>query len=951
MLLNYFKRLTIGSLVIIFSVTASLTSISLLINSSVSALSGSDWQAGLIVDDSIFTNTSIMTVSDIQNFLNAKVPVCDTAGSQIYSGTTTRAQYSASKGENTTFTCLENYYENPTTHANNLDGAAIPAGAISAAQIIYNAGVQYGINPEVILVLLQKEQGLVLDNWPWDSEYTEATGYACPDSSGCNSAYAGFDNQVNNAAWQFRQYLNNPSNYNYLPGAANNVAYNPSTSCGSSNVTILSSSTAALYDYTPYQPDTAALSNLYGTGDSCSSYGNRNFWTYFNNWFGSTVGGVGLIKGTSTNTVYAFYNGEKQGIPTPDVLSAWGLGSLPIATLDDASLAAIPSMPTLTRVVQNPYNSSLYLLADNGGTFDALPNMVTDWGYNPSTAPPIGTDLVAYTTRLGTLSDFVTSPGVNGVFMIDGGSSRLFSNPANLASWAGSTPTVSISSSLLGDLTPGSGIFSNQAQTASAQYVLDSGKILSLNANLSTMYPRNSLATISTALANILPSGGSASQFVMGTTGTIYLVDGGAKHGIASLGLLASYTPSGSANITSFSNAELAEIPDGQTILTRFAYNSSNPTQQYYVNNGTYTLTAPFNDSQYGFAISPAGISVLGTSNGTASCSQGFVQAVGSPGIYILDNGVKRGIASLNMLGMLQNNTSNVCELAPADVNAIPTGSPISQYVSGGGVNYLVDGKYAYTVSGTVATSIGATAFTPVSSQFLANYILNGSMTTSFMVGNNYIFTDGGNYYSTTSSTIAQLWGMTGQLASHSTYFLSTLNYNGALTQFARPSDPTNGEILLVDSGKFLPISTLNDLFNAGYVNQNIPTVNISYINANLGSVWQGYLAQDATSGTVYVLDSGQKHAISSSLLPTWLGTTSPITPTVLSTNFLSLLSIGVPTTNSITTGAPGIYGINNGQIAGIPNLKTYLGLYSPSFTVSIKLIDSIPYGAPIPSL
>jgi len=98
-------------------------------------------------------------------------------------------------------------------------------------------------------------------------------------------------------------------------------------------------------------------------------------------------------------------------------------------------------------------------------------------------------------------------------------------------------------------------------------------------------------------------------------------------------------------------------------------------------------------------------------------------------------------------------------------------------------------------------------------------------------------------------------------------------------------------------------------------------------------------------------LDSGQKHAIASSLLPTWLGTTSPITPTILSTNFLSLLSNGVSATNSITTGAPGIYGINNGQIAGIPNLKTYLAHYSQAFTVSIKLIDSIPYGPPIPSV
>ena len=36
--------------------------------------------------------------------------------------------------------------------------------------------------------------------------------------------------------------------------------------------------TAALYYYTPFTPNAAALANLGGTGDACLSYGNRNFW-------------------------------------------------------------------------------------------------------------------------------------------------------------------------------------------------------------------------------------------------------------------------------------------------------------------------------------------------------------------------------------------------------------------------------------------------------------------------------------------------------------------------------------------------------------------------------------------------------------------------------------------------------------------------------------------------
>jgi len=68
----------------------------------------------------------------------------------------------------------------------------------------------------------------------------------------------------------------------------NSIKWSPNDSCGSSTVYIQNLATAALYDYTPYRPNQASLSAGYGTGDSCSSYGNRNFYLYFTDWFGST---------------------------------------------------------------------------------------------------------------------------------------------------------------------------------------------------------------------------------------------------------------------------------------------------------------------------------------------------------------------------------------------------------------------------------------------------------------------------------------------------------------------------------------------------------------------------------------------------------------------------------------------------------------------------------------
>ena len=53
---------------------------------------------------------------------------------------------------------------------------------------------------------------------------------------------------------------------------------------------IQNQATANLYYYTPYQPNAAALRAGYGEGDGCSAYGNRNFYQYFTDWFGSTSG-------------------------------------------------------------------------------------------------------------------------------------------------------------------------------------------------------------------------------------------------------------------------------------------------------------------------------------------------------------------------------------------------------------------------------------------------------------------------------------------------------------------------------------------------------------------------------------------------------------------------------------------------------------------------------------
>lgn len=255
------------------------------------ALSGSQFTAGNIIDDATFFNSTTMSPQQIQDFLNSKVPVCDTNGQQIiYSQT--RAEYGASRGNPAPFICLKDYSQSIPQIVNSgsdLCTGSIQGGTKSAALIIYDVAQACGINPQVLIVLLQKEQSLVTDDWPWTVQYQKATGYGCPDTAPCNAEYFGFFNQVYQAAKAFRRYEANPNSYNYKAHRNNFIYYHPSLgACGGTNVYIENQATANLYIYTPYQPNAAALNNLYGTGDGCSAYGNRNFWRMFNDWFGAT---------------------------------------------------------------------------------------------------------------------------------------------------------------------------------------------------------------------------------------------------------------------------------------------------------------------------------------------------------------------------------------------------------------------------------------------------------------------------------------------------------------------------------------------------------------------------------------------------------------------------------------------------------------------------------------
>jgi hypothetical protein len=289
----------------------------------------SQFDPGNIITDAVFHDSGAMTTAQIQSFLDAKGANC-------------RASASGPA-------CLKDYVQTTSTRAADALCPGKYVGAReSAAAIIKKVAVACTISPRVLLVTLQKEMGFITSSGPTHKMYTRAMGMGCPDNTGgtCDSQYNGFFNQLYSASKQFQRYAANPTRYAHVPHMWNNVRYSPVSSCGSGRVFIENQATASLYNYTPYQPNKAALDAGYGTGNSCSAYGNRNFFSYFTDWFGSTRSGgrdadapVGRLETvadrgdsvrvrgwafdpnspTSPVTVSVYADGKKIGTDTTDV--------------------------------------------------------------------------------------------------------------------------------------------------------------------------------------------------------------------------------------------------------------------------------------------------------------------------------------------------------------------------------------------------------------------------------------------------------------------------------------------------------------------------------------------------------------------------------------------------------------------------------------------------------
>lgn len=316
----------------------------------------SQFNPGMIISDALFFDGNAMSASEVQSFLSSRLSNCSSG-----------------------YVCLRDYRQDtPGKAAVAGRCGAVPASTNeTAASILARVGSACGISQKVLLVLLQKEQSLVTSSAPSSTAYRSATGYGCPDTAPCEAQYYGFFNQVYMAALQFKRYAASPTSWNHVPGRVNNIAYSPNSSCGAGSVLIQNQATAGLYNYTPYQPNGAALANLYGRGDGCSSYGNRNFWTFYTDWFGPTSTSS-LVRTADNATVYVISGDVKYPVPNAAILGAYSVLG-PLSFVSSSYVDSFRTGPTAGRIIRNS-TGGIYFIDAAIKTLFPTCAMVRDYG-------------------------------------------------------------------------------------------------------------------------------------------------------------------------------------------------------------------------------------------------------------------------------------------------------------------------------------------------------------------------------------------------------------------------------------------------------------------------------------------------------------------------------------------------------------------------------------------
>lgn len=267
-----------------------------------------------LMDDSVFDNSTSMSAGEIDAWLNGNFPSSCISSNN---GFASRIPTGYSPGGGFTF-----------------------GGNGTAGQVIAASAQVYGVNPQVLLATLQKEQSLVSGTAGCSTlRYVGAMGYGCPDSgtthsySGLNlytingsvatavsgtcvnsSAKAGFSQQVIRGAWLLKfgqQRSRGNTSWAVITGSWDNS--DDPQSCYSGPMTQGSLKRCAGDSPTYFDGYTTidGVSTHMDTGPTAAFYwytphfhGNENFVNLYTGWFGSVYGGaIGSIGYRMYNAV------------------------------------------------------------------------------------------------------------------------------------------------------------------------------------------------------------------------------------------------------------------------------------------------------------------------------------------------------------------------------------------------------------------------------------------------------------------------------------------------------------------------------------------------------------------------------------------------------------------------------------------------------------------------
>ena len=308
-----------------------ITFLTLLLTFPFSVANAAMFNSGLVLTDSELSNKNSMSMSDIKNFLNSQPGILGT-----YADMSVR---------------------------------------MYAYQIIYDVAQAYSINPKYILVLLQKEQGLLSDPDPSEKQIAWATGYSiCDDCSMDDpklTKYQGLANQIDWGAGSTRYYMDHPEEFKYQIGETYTI--------DGQSVTMGNNATRALYTYTPH------------------IHGNELLFNLWNKYFSLSYPDGVLLQNVEDGGIWLIQNGKRRPFTTR-VAFASRYSFDKVITVKQSEIEkfekGVPISYANYSLLQTP-DKKIYLLEDDQLKLIASDEAFRLLGFNPEEVEQVTLDDIA----------------------------------------------------------------------------------------------------------------------------------------------------------------------------------------------------------------------------------------------------------------------------------------------------------------------------------------------------------------------------------------------------------------------------------------------------------------------------------------------------------------------------------------------------------------------------